>query len=71
MKARHIVRVICFHGWAKTLVWISVVYFESLDGSEADSTVDTDISSMPEDPADIDDGQIEEEDECQQKPPLR
>lgn len=51
--------------------WIfAVVYFESLDGSEADSTVDTDISSMPEDPGD-EDGGLEEEDEVQQKPPLR
>ena len=52
------------------MLLISVVYFESLDGSEADSTVDTDISSMPEDPGD-EDGTLEEEDEVQQKPPLR
>ncbi len=49
---------------------VSVVYFESLDGSEADSTADTDISSMPEDPGD-EDGTLEEEEEIQQKPPLR
>ena len=57
-------------GGVQVMLLISVVYFESLDGSEADSTADTDISSMPEDPGD-DDGALEEEDEVQQKPPLR
>ena len=57
-------------GGVQVILLISVVYFESLDGSEADSTADTDISSMPEDPGD-DDGALEEEDEVQQKPPLR
>ena len=57
-------------GGVQVILLISVVYFESLDGSEAGSTADTDISSMPEDPGD-DDGALEEEDEVQQKPPLR
>ncbi len=49
----------------------SVVYFESLDSSEAESTNETDVSSMSE-PIDFDDKDLDEEDEPeQQKPPLR
>ena len=48
-----------------------VVYFESVDGSEPESTGDTDVSSIG---GDVDDGEQEVEDDTdpdQQKPPLR
>lgn len=50
---------------------LAVVYFESLDSSEAESTNETDLSSMSEA---FDDINMEEEDDDQngaQNPPLR
>ena len=50
-----------------------MVYFESLDSSEAESTNETDLSSMSEH-VDYDDPNLEEEDEDlngSQNPPLR
>lgn len=49
----------------------SVVYFESMDSTEVESTNETDISSMSEIPLDPSEVTPEDDEEEEQKPPLR